>query len=100
MFDKIKNSVKDFYEAKKTLVFVMVFAFFIITVSVGVLIGLYGRPKVVPLTPEEENLRAILEMKDDEKKIIQGEMLSTKNNLDFEQLEYSRNYVESLKNKR
>ena len=39
-------------------------------------------------------------MKEDEEKIIKGEMLSTKNNLDMEQMEYSKNYLEVQKTKK
>ena len=65
--------------------------------SLGVLIGSCSKPKVIPLTPEEENSKAINNMKEDEEKIIKGEMLSTKDNLTFEELEYSRNYTENRK---
>ena len=38
-------------------------------------------------------------MEEDEEKIIKGEMLSTKGNLDIEQMEYSKNYIKNKKNK-
>ena len=39
-------------------------------------------------------------MKEDEEKIITGEMLSTRNNLDMEQIEYSKNYAKIQKTKK
>ncbi|MEI0565956.1 hypothetical protein [Brachyspira pulli] len=61
------------------------------------MIGSCTKPKVVPLTPEEENSKAINIIEEDDEKVLKGEMLSTKNNLNFEELRYSRNYVESRK---
>lgn len=93
--DKIKN----FYETKKALFFtVIISVWLLLTIIIGILIGLYGKSRVVHLSPEEENSRAIANMKEDEEKIIKGEMLSTKENLDIEQMEYSKKYVE-IKNK-
>ena len=88
MVEKIKN----FYNTKKKLFFLIIILWLLLTVSLGVLIGSCSKPKVIPLTPEEENSKAINNMKEDEEKIIKGEMLSTKDNLTFEELEYSRNY--------
>ncbi|MEI0670862.1 hypothetical protein [Brachyspira pulli] len=61
------------------------------------MIGSCTKPKVIPLTPEEENSKAINIIEEDDEKVLKGEMLSTKNNLNFEELRYSRNYVESRK---
>ncbi|MEI0604313.1 hypothetical protein R4K55_08835 [Brachyspira alvinipulli] len=93
MVEKIKN----FYNTKKKLFFLIIILWLLLTVSLGVLIGSCSKPKVIPLTPEEENSKAINNMKEDEEKIIKGEMLSTKDNLTFEELEYSRNYTENRK---
>lgn len=95
MIDKIKN----FYAAKKVLFFIIISAWLILTILSGILIGLYGKSKVVYLSPEEENSRAVSSMKEDDEKIIKGEMLSTKENLDIEQMEYSKNYAENQRNK-
>ena len=67
---------------------------------IGILIGLNSKSKEVHLSPEEENSMAVSSMKEDEEKIIKGEMLSTKGNLDLEQIEYSKNYVEIQKIKK
>ena len=93
MVEKIKN----FYNTKKKLFFLIIILWLLLTVSLGVLIGSCSKPKVIPLTLEEENSKAINNMKEDEEKIIKGEMLSTKDNLTFEELEYSRNYTENRK---
>ncbi|WP_028330464.1 hypothetical protein [Brachyspira alvinipulli] len=93
MVEKIKN----FYNTKKKLFFLIIILWLLLTVSLGVIIGSCSKPKVIPLTPEEENSKAINNMKEDEEKIIKGEMLSTKDNLTFEELEYSRNYTENRK---
>ena len=91
------EKVKDFYRTKKILFFIILFVWLLLVVVSGVLIGSCSRPKVIPLTPEEENSKAINILKEDEEKILKGEMLSTKENLSFEDLEHSRNFVESRK---
>ncbi|WP_020003861.1 hypothetical protein [Brachyspira innocens] len=91
------EKVKDFYKTKKILFFVIIFIWLLLTILLGILIGSCTKPKVIPLTPEEENSKAINIIKEDEEKILKGEMLSTKNNLDFDELKYSRNYTESRK---
>ncbi|MEI0487074.1 hypothetical protein [Brachyspira intermedia] len=93
MLEKVKN----FYRTKKILFFIILFVWLLLVVVSGVLIGSCSRPKVIPLTPEEENSKAINILKEDEEKILKGEMLSTKENLSFEDLEHSRNFVESRK---
>ena len=93
MVEKIKN----FYNTKKKLFFLIIILWLLLTIGIGVLIGSCSKPKVIPLTPEEENSKAVNNMKEDEEKIIKGEVLSTKNNLDFDELEYSRNYTENRK---
>ena len=93
MVEKIKN----FYNTKKKLFFLIIILWLLLTIGIGVLIGSCSKPKVIPSTPEEENSKAVNNMKEDEEKIIKGEMLSTKNNLDFDELEYSRNYTENRK---
>ena len=95
----IIEKVKDLYKTKRILFFAIILAWLIFTIFVGILIGLYGNSKVVYLSPEEENARAIANMEEDEEKIIKGELLSTKGNLDIEQMEYSKNYIENKKNK-
>lgn len=92
------EKVKDFYKTKKILFFAIIFVWLLLTILLGILIGSCSKPKVIPLTPEEENSKAINIIKEDEEKILKGEMLSTKNNLDFDELKYSRNYTESRKN--
>lgn len=91
------EKVKDFYNTKKILFFAIIFLWLLLTVGVGILIGSCSKPKVIPLTPEEENSKAMNIMEEDDEKVLKGEMLSTKNNLNFEELRYSRNYVESRK---
>ncbi|ADG71861.1 hypothetical protein [Brachyspira murdochii] len=91
------EKVKDFYKTKKILFFAIIFVWVLLTILLGILIGSCSKPKVIPLTPEEENSKAINIIKEDEEKILKGEMLSTKNNLDFDELKYSRNYTESRK---
>ena len=95
----IIEKFKDLYKTKRILFFAIILAWLIFTIFVGILIGLYGNSKVVYLSPEEENARAIANMEEDEEKIIKGELLSTKGNLDIEQMEYSKNYIENKKNK-
>ena len=92
------EKVKDFYKTKKILFFAIIFVWLLLTILLGIWIGSCSKPKVIPLTPEEENSKAINIIKEDEEKILKGEMLSTKNNLDFDELKYSRNYTESRKN--
>lgn len=89
--------VKDFYKTKKILFFIILFIWLLLTVLFGVLIGLNSSPNTIPLTPEEENSKAHNIIKEDEEKILKGEMLSTKENLSFDDLEYSRNFIESRK---
>lgn len=97
----IIEKIKTFYERKKALFFAAVIsAWLILTIITGILIGLYGKSRVVHLSPEEENSRAIANMKEDEEKIIKGEMMSTKENLDMEQIEYSKKYIENKKRQR
>lgn len=101
IIDKIKDFFIDYYKTKKTLFFgVVILAWLILTVLIGILIGLNSKSKEVHLSPEEENSMAVSSMKEDEEKIIKGEMLSTKGNLDLEQIEYSKNYVEIQKIKK
>lgn len=95
----IIEKVKDLYKTKRILFFAIILAWLILTIFIGILIGLYGKSKVIYLSPEEENARAIVSMEEDEEKIIKGELLSTKGNLDIEQMEYSKNYIENKKNK-
>ncbi|MCZ9892006.1 hypothetical protein PQQ32_06440 [Brachyspira hyodysenteriae] len=91
------EKVKDFYRTKKILFFIIVFVWLLLVILSGILIGSCSKPKVIPLSPEEENSKAINILKEDEEKILKGEMLSTKENLSFEDLDYSRNFVESRK---
>ena len=101
IIDKIKDFFIDYYKTKKTLFFgFIISAWLILTVLIGILIGLNSKSKEVHLSPEEENSMAVSSMKEDEEKIIKGEMLSTKGNLDLEQIEYSKNYVEIQKIKK
>lgn len=95
----IIEKVKNFYKTKRILFFVVIFVWLILTILSGILIGLYSNSKVIYLSPEEENERAVANMEEDEEKIIKGEMLSTKGNLDIEQMEYSKNYIKNKKNK-
>lgn len=95
----IIEKVKHFYKTKRILFFVVIFVWLILTILSGILIGLYSNSKVIYLSPEEENERAVANMEEDEEKIIKGEMLSTKGNLDIEQMEYSKNYIKNKKNK-
>ena len=88
------------YETKRVLFLTTIIsAWLVLTVLIGILIGFRSKSKVVHLSPEEENSRAVATMKEDEEKIIKGEMLSTKGNLDIEQMEYSKNYIKNKKNK-
>lgn len=93
IFEKVKN----FYKSKKILFFIIVCAWLLLTILIGILIGLNSKPNVIHLTPEEENSKSVNIMKEDEEKILKGEMLSTKENLSLEDLEYSRNFTESRK---
>ena len=95
----IIEKVKNFYKTKRILFFVVICVWLILTILSGILIGLYSNSKVIYLSPEEENARARANMEEDEEKIIKGEMLSTKGNLDIEQMEYSKNYIKNKKNK-
>ncbi|WP_242003782.1 hypothetical protein [Brachyspira aalborgi] len=95
----IIEKVKNFYKTKRILFFVVIFVWLILTILLGILIGLYSNSKVIYLSHEEENARAVANMEEDEEKIIKGEMLSTKGNLDIEQMEYSKNYIKNKKNK-
>ena len=100
MSKKIVDKIKYFYSEKRKLFIIILSSWFVFIVLIGVIIGLNREPDIVPLTPEEENAMISNDIiKDDDKKIMEGEMLSTKNNLSFEELERSRNYVESRKNK-
>ena len=100
MLTTIIDKIKYFYGERRKLFILILSSWFLFIVLIGVIIGLTKKPDVVPLTPEEENAMILNDViKNDDKKIIEGEMLSTKNNLSFEELERSRNYVESRKNK-
>ncbi|WP_157150367.1 hypothetical protein [Brachyspira sp. SAP_772] len=100
MLKKIIDKIKYFYAEKRKLFIIILSSWFVFIVLIGVIIGLNQKPDVVPLTPEEENAMISNDIiKNDDKKVMEGEILSTKNNLSFEELERSRNYVESRKNK-
>ena len=100
MLKKIIDKIKYFYAEKRKLFIMILSSWFVFIILIGVIIGVNKKPDIVPLTPEEENAMISNDIiKNDDKKIIEGEMLSTKNNLSFEELERSRNYVESRKNK-
>ena len=95
----IIGKIKNLYETKRILFLTTIIsAWLVFTILIGIFIGLRSKSKVVHLSPEEENSRAVASMKEDEEKIIKGEMLSTKNNLDMEQMEYSKNYVKNKQN--
>ena len=95
----IIGKIKNLYETKRALFLTTIIsAWLVFTILIGIFIGLRSKSKVVHLSPEEENSRAVASMKEDEEKIIKGEMLSTKNNLDMEQMEYSKNYVKNKQN--
>ena len=81
MLKKVIDKIKYFYMQRRKLFIIILSSWFVFIILIGVIIGLTKKPDIVPLTPEEENV------------------LSTKNNLSFEELERSRNYVESRKNK-
>ena len=98
---KIKGFFQNLYETKRVLFLTTIIsAWLVFTILIGIFIGLRSKSKEVHLSPEEENSRAVASMKEDEEKIIKGEMLSTKNNLDMEQMEYSKNYLEVQKTKK
>ena len=100
MLKKIIDKLKYFYAEKRKLFIIILSSWFVFIILIGVIIGVNKKPDIVPLTPEEENAMISNDIiKNDDKTIIEGEMLSTKNNLSFEELERSRNYVESRKNK-
>ncbi|TXJ47443.1 hypothetical protein [Brachyspira pilosicoli] len=100
MLKKIINRIKYFYAEKRKLFIIILSSWFVFIIVIGIILGLNQKPDIVPLTPEEENAMISNEIiRNDDKKVIEGEMLSTKNNLSFEELERSRNYVESRKNK-
>ncbi|SUW07626.1 Uncharacterised protein [Brachyspira pilosicoli] len=100
MLKKIIDKIKYFYAEKRKLFIIILSSWFVFIILIGVIIGVNKKPDIVPLMPEEENAMISNDIiKNDDKKIIEGEMLSTKNNLSFEELERSRNYVESRKNK-
>ena len=100
MLKKIIDKIKYLYAEKRKLFIIILSSWFVFIILIGVIIGVNKKPDIVPLTPEEENAMISNDIiKNDDKKIIEGEMLSTKNNLSFEELERSRNYVESRKNK-
>lgn len=100
MLKKIIDKIKYFYAEKRKLFIIILSSWFVFIILIGVIIGVNKKPDIVPLTPEEENAMISNDIiKNYDKKIIEGEMLSTKNNLSFEELERSRNYVESRKNK-
>ncbi|WP_236847135.1 hypothetical protein [Brachyspira catarrhinii] len=95
----IIGKIKNLYETKRAIFLTTIIsAWLVFTILIGIFIGLRSKSKVVHLSPEEENSRAVASMKEDEEKIIKGEMLSTKNNLDMEQIEYSKNYVKNKQN--
>ena len=95
----IIGKIKNLYETKRALFLTTIIsAWLVFTILIGIFIGLRSKSKVVHLSPEEENSRAVASMKECEEKIIKGEMLSTKNNLDMEQMEYSKNYVKNKQN--
>ena len=100
MLKKIINRIKYFYAEKRKLFIIILSSWFVFIIVIGIILCLNQKPDIVPLTPEEENAMISNEIiRNDDKKVIEGEMLSTKNNLSFEELERSRNYVESRKNK-
>ena len=100
MLKKIINRIKYFYAEKRKLFIIILSSWFVFIIVIGIVLGLNQKPDIVPLTPEEENAMISNEIiRNDDKKVIEGEMLSTKNNLSFEELKRSRNYVESRKNK-
>ena len=100
MLKKIINRIKYFYAEKRKLFIIILSSWFVFIIVIGIVLGLNQKPDIVPLTPEEENAMISNDIiKNDDKKVMEGEMLSTKNNLSFEELERSRNYVESRKNK-
>ena len=89
----------NFYKTKKILFFIITFVWLLLIVLLGVFIGFNSKPDVIPLTPEEENSKALNTIKEDNEKILKGETLSTKENLSLDDLQYSRNFVESRKNR-
>lgn len=100
MLKKIIDKIKYFYAEKRKLFIIILSSWFVFIIVIGIVIGLNRKPDIVPLTPEEENAMISNDIiRNDDKKVMEGEMLSTKNNLSFEELERSRNYVESRKNK-
>ncbi|MDA0001355.1 hypothetical protein OFR42_07630 [Brachyspira hyodysenteriae] len=64
------EKVKDFYRTKKILFFIIVFVWLLLVILSGILIGSCSKPKVIPLSPEEENSKAINILKEDEEKDI------------------------------
>lgn len=98
MKELIEN-IKNFYNTKRNISIIIIVSWIIITIGSGIVIGRCSREKIIPLTPEEENAKILLELKGEDEKIIKGEILSTKDNLSFEQLEYSSNYVKNRKKK-
>lgn len=87
----------DFYNKNKKKVLLIITGWFILMIILGVVIAVYTKRKLVLLTPEEENSKALKILKSEIELIESGKLLTTKNNMTITEIEYSSNYVNSRK---
>ena len=71
------------YYKYKRLAIIVVSVWFAIIVTLGVISGFINRAKPIIISPEDENATAVDQIESNKRKIESGEMLSTKNNMSF-----------------
>ena len=87
------------YYKYKRIAIIIVSVWFTIIVTFGVISGFMNRPKPIIISPEDENAMAVDKIESNKRKIESGEMLSTKNNMSFFEIQQSKNYTEKLNKK-
>ncbi len=105
MLPMIKNYILRFmtkyrhYYKYKRLAIIVVSVWFTLMVTLGVISGFMNRAKPIIISPEDENAMAVDKIESNKRKIESGEMLSSKNNMSFFEIQQSKNYTEKLNNK-
>jgi len=97
----ILNTVDKYrhYYKYKRIAIIIISVWFISTIILGVIFGFHNRSKAIIISPEYENDMAMDKIESNKSKIESGEMLSTKDNLSFFQIQQSKNYLENLEAK-
>lgn len=97
MIKSFISELKAYAKNNKKIAIIICVVWLILTLLIGVIIGINGRDGIVTLSPEEENNRALKIIKSDNEKIEQGLILTPAKNLSTTQIELAKDYAGKIK---